>query len=100
MLLRLLDGADVLVENFKPGTMEKWGLGYEDMLASAFPRLIHCRISGFGADGPLGGFPGYDAMVQARAGLVSVNGRPRAARCASACRWSISAPACTPPSAS
>ena len=72
-LLGLLDGADVLVENFKPGTMEGWGLGI-DTLAARFPRLIHCRISGFGADGPLGGLPGYDAAVQALTGLMSVNG--------------------------
>ncbi len=51
VLLRLLDGADVLIENFKPGTMEKWGLGYEATLGPRFPRLIHCRVSGFGADG-------------------------------------------------
>lgn len=76
VLLRLLDGADVLVENFRPGTMEKWGLGYEDVLARRFPRLVHCRISGFGTDGPLGGLPGYDAAVQACAGLMSVNGDP------------------------
>src|SRR5690554_2598097 len=59
LLLRLLEDADVLVENFKPGTLEKWGLDYATLEAS-FPRLIHCRISGFGADGPLGGLPGYD----------------------------------------
>src|SRR5690242_17874629 len=76
VLLRLLDGADVLVENFKPGAMEKWGLGYETDLAPRFPRLIHCRISGFGADGPLGGLPGYDAVLQAMTGLMSVNGDP------------------------
>jgi formyl-CoA transferase len=75
VLLKLLEGADVLIENFKTGTMEKWGLGY-DTLSKKFPRLVHARISGFGADGPLGGFPGYDAMVQASAGLVSVNGAP------------------------
>lgn len=74
LLLRLLEGADILLENFKPGTMEKWGLGYEDVLRARFPGLIHCRISGFGADGPLGGFPGYDAIVQAMAGWFSVNG--------------------------
>ncbi|XKE47309.1 CoA transferase [Halomonas organivorans] len=73
LLLRLLEDADVLVENFKPGTLEKWGLGY-DTLEARFPRLIHCRISGFGADGPLGGLPGYDAIIQAMAGLMSVNG--------------------------
>ncbi len=74
MLLRLLEDADVLVENFKPGSMEKWGLGYEDVLSKRFPRLIHCRVSGFGADGPLGGFPGYDAVLQAMVGLMSING--------------------------
>lgn len=74
VLLRLLEGADVLVENFKPGSMEKWGLGYEAVLAPRFPRLVHCRVSGFGADGPLGGFPGYDAVLQAMVGLMSVNG--------------------------
>ncbi|MBV8704340.1 MAG: CoA transferase, partial [Acetobacteraceae bacterium] len=69
VLLRLLDGADVLVENFKPGSMERWGLGYEADLAPRFPGLIHCRVSGFGADGPLGGLPGYDAILQAMTGL-------------------------------
>jgi formyl-CoA transferase len=73
VLLRLLDGADILIENFKPGSMEKWGIGY-DALSQRFPRLIHCRISGFGADGPLGGLPGYDAILQAMTGLMSVNG--------------------------
>ena len=76
VLLRLLDGADVLIENFKPGTMERWGLGYEADLAPRFPGLVHCRVSGFGADGPLGGLPGYDAILQAMTGLMSVNGDP------------------------
>jgi len=75
VLLKLLAEADVLIDNFKTGTMEKWGIGY-DTLSKKFPRLIHARVSGFGADGPLGGFPGYDAMVQASSGLVSVNGSP------------------------
>jgi crotonobetainyl-CoA:carnitine CoA-transferase CaiB-like acyl-CoA transferase len=74
VLLRLLEDADVLIENFKPGSMEKWGLGYEPVLEPRFPGLIHCRISGFGADGPLGGLPGYDAILQAMTGLMSVNG--------------------------
>ena len=73
VLLRLLDGADVLIENYKPGTMERWGLGY-DRLSERFPGLIHCRVSGFGADGPLGGLPGYDAVLQAMVGLMSING--------------------------
>ena len=73
VLWRLLDGADVLVENFKPGAMEAWGLGYAD-LSARFPGLVHCRISGFGAEGPLGGRPGYDAVLQAMTGLMSING--------------------------
>jgi crotonobetainyl-CoA:carnitine CoA-transferase CaiB-like acyl-CoA transferase len=75
IFLKLLEQADVLIDNFKTGTMEKWGIGY-DTLSKKFPRLVHARVSGFGADGPLGGFPGYDAMVQASSGLVSVNGSP------------------------
>jgi len=74
VLLRLLEGADVLIENFKPGSMEKWGLGYVDVLSKRFPELIHCRVSGFGGDGPLGGLPGYDAILQAMTGLMSING--------------------------
>jgi len=76
VLLRLLEDADVLVENFKTGTLEKWGLGYEDVLKAKFPRLVHCRITGYGADGPFGGLPGYDAIIQAWTGLISVNGSP------------------------
>ncbi|MCG8413971.1 MAG: CoA transferase [Pseudomonadales bacterium] len=74
VLLRLLENADVLLENYKPGTMESWGLGYEEVLKDRFPSLIHCRISGFGSDGPWGGFPGYDAIIQAMAGWFSING--------------------------
>jgi crotonobetainyl-CoA:carnitine CoA-transferase CaiB-like acyl-CoA transferase len=73
LLLRLLSDADVLVENFKIGTLERWGLGY-DTLSKRFPGLVYCRISGFGADGPLGGLAGYDAIIQAMSGIMSVNG--------------------------
>ena len=72
-LLALLGEADVLIENFKTGTLEKWGIGWDE-LSRRFPRLIHCRVSGYGADGPLGGLPGYDAALQAQSGLMSVNG--------------------------
>jgi formyl-CoA transferase len=75
VLLRLLADADVLVENFKPGGMDKWGIGYAD-LEKQFPGLIHCRVSGFGADGALGGLPGYDAILQSMTGLMSINGDP------------------------
>jgi crotonobetainyl-CoA:carnitine CoA-transferase CaiB-like acyl-CoA transferase len=74
VLQALLKDADVLVENFLPGTMERWNLGYEAVLSARFPRLIYCAISGFGADGPLGGLPGYDAVLQAMCGLMSING--------------------------
>ena len=69
----LMGEADVVVENFKVGTMEKWGIGYEQVRAE-FPHLIWCRVTGFGADGPLGALPGYDAAIQATAGLMSING--------------------------
>jgi len=72
-LRSLLVDADVVIENFKPGTLEKWDLGY-DTLKEMFPHLIHCRVSGFGSDGPLGSMPGYDACAQAMCGLMSVNG--------------------------
>jgi crotonobetainyl-CoA:carnitine CoA-transferase CaiB-like acyl-CoA transferase len=73
LLLKLLERADVFIENFKTGTLDRWGLG-RDELERRFPRLVHCRVSGFGANGPLGGLPGYDAAIQASAGLMSVNG--------------------------
>ncbi|MGH6760873.1 MAG: CaiB/BaiF CoA transferase family protein [Phyllobacterium sp.] len=73
LLLRLLETADVFIENFKSGTLERWGLTRAE-LESRFPRLVHCRISGFGSDGPLGGLPGYDAAIQASCGIMSVNG--------------------------
>lgn len=76
VLLRLLQDADVLIENFKPGTMESWGLSFERDLAPRFPGLIYCRVTGFGATGPFGGLPGYDAVLQAMSGLMSVNGSP------------------------
>lgn len=73
VLRRLLSDADVVVENFKAGTLEKWGLG-DDVLREGSPRLVHCRITGYGVDGPLGGAPGYDAVLQALSGLMSING--------------------------
>ena len=76
VLLRLLEDADVLIENYKPGSMEKWGLGYEEVLSKRFPKLVNCRISGFGADGPYGGYPGYDGIIQALVGHFSINGAP------------------------
>jgi crotonobetainyl-CoA:carnitine CoA-transferase CaiB-like acyl-CoA transferase len=73
----LLDGliarADVLVENFQPGTLDALGIGYAH-LAAVHPRLVYCSISGFGATGPRRHTPGYDAVVQAEGGLMSLTG--------------------------
>ena len=69
----LMAQADVVLENFKVGTMEKWGIGYEQM-KQELPHLVWCRVTGFGAGGPLGALPGYDAAIQATAGLMSING--------------------------
>src|SRR5690554_744535 len=73
ILAELLEDADVLVENFKVGTLARWGFD-DATLDHRYPHLIHCRITGFGVDGPLGGTPGYDAILQAFGGLMSVNG--------------------------
>lgn len=73
LLLELLADADIFLENFKSGTLERWGIGFDE-LSRRFPRLIHARVSGFGADGPMGGLPGYDAAIQAVCGIMSVNG--------------------------
>jgi len=69
----LVSRADVIVENFRPGTMERLGLGY-DTLAATHSRLVYCSISGFGQTGPRRAEAGYDAMMQAEAGLMSITG--------------------------
>ena len=69
----ILDRADVLVENFRPGAMERLGLGC-DAIARRHPRLIYCSISGFGQTGPRRAEAGYDAMMQAEGGLMSITG--------------------------
>jgi len=66
---------DILVENFKPGTLEKWGLGWED-LSKLNPRLVMVRISGFGQDGPYSSRPGYGVVCEAVSGLRHLTGDP------------------------
>jgi len=73
VLLRLVERADVVLENFRPRVMERLGLGYE-VLSARNPRLIYCAISGFGQDGPWAGRPAYDQIVQGLSGAMSVTG--------------------------
>ena len=73
LLERLIDGADVVVENFQPGTLDRLGLGYGD-LSARVPRLVYCSISGFGQAGPGRDRPGYDMVIQAEGGLMSITG--------------------------
>jgi crotonobetainyl-CoA:carnitine CoA-transferase CaiB-like acyl-CoA transferase len=73
ILRRLVAKADVLVENYRPGVMDRLGLGY-DALAEINPRLIYCAISGFGLSGPLRDKPSFDIVTQALSGALSING--------------------------
>ncbi len=73
LLKRLVEGADVLVENFRPGVMARLGVSYE-VLREVNPRLIYCAISGFGQDGPLRDRPAYDQIIQGMAGAMAITG--------------------------
>ena len=72
---KILSRADILVENFKPGTLEKWGYGWKDV-CKKYPKLIYASASGFGQTGPLKDLPAYDMVVQGMGGLMSVTGQP------------------------
>ena len=72
---QLVGQADILIENFRPGTMEKWGLGYE-VLSQINPRLVMVSISGFGQDGPYSKLPCYDVIAQAMSGFMEITGQP------------------------
>jgi len=72
---KLAQKTDVLVENFVPGTTEKWGLGY-DVIRKLNPGIIYCSISGFGQEGPYRDRPAYDPIVQAMSGIMEVTGEP------------------------
>ena len=73
--LQLIADCDILVENFKVGALAKYGLGYEQLHAK-FPRLIYCSITGFGQTGPYAPRPGYDSLIQAMGGVMSLTGEP------------------------
>jgi crotonobetainyl-CoA:carnitine CoA-transferase CaiB-like acyl-CoA transferase len=72
---RLAGTADVVVENFRPGVMDRLGVGYET-LKQASPRLVYCAITGFGQDGPLKNMPAYDQIIQGMSGIMSITGAP------------------------
>lgn len=73
ILRRLAGDADVLVENYRTGELDKFGLGYDD-LHRLYPKLIYCSISGYGRTGPYAERPGYDAIIQAEGGMMSLTG--------------------------
>jgi crotonobetainyl-CoA:carnitine CoA-transferase CaiB-like acyl-CoA transferase len=75
LIKRLVSRADVLVENFRTGTMEQFGLGYET-LAALNPRLVYCSVSAFGRTGPRAHEAGYEALMQAFSGIMSITGEP------------------------
>ena len=75
VLAKLIAKSDVLVENFKLGTLEKWGFG-DDWLETNAPRVIRCSITGYGSSGPKAALPGYDFILQAESGLMSICGEP------------------------
>ena len=72
---KILSKADILVENFKPGTLKKWGYGWQEV-SKKYPKLIYASASGFGQTGPLKELPAYDMVVQGMGGLMSVTGHP------------------------
>ena len=78
IMLTLLDGADVLVENFRPGTLERLGLG-PDVLLARNPALVVTRVTGFGQDGPYASRPGFATLAEAMSGLAAINGEPEGA---------------------
>ena len=78
VLLRLVKSADVLVENFRPGVMDRLGVGYRT-LSEVNPRLVYCAISGFGQQGPMKHAPAYDQIVQGLSGVMSITGSEQSA---------------------
>jgi crotonobetainyl-CoA:carnitine CoA-transferase CaiB-like acyl-CoA transferase len=75
LFLRLAVGADVVLENFRPGTLERWGLGWDE-LSSVNPRLVLARVSGFGQAGPYARRPGFGTLAEAMSGFAALNGEP------------------------
>jgi crotonobetainyl-CoA:carnitine CoA-transferase CaiB-like acyl-CoA transferase len=74
-LLRLVETADVMIENFRPGTLERWGVGY-DVLSARNPRLVLARVTGFGQKGPYRSRPGFGTLAEAMSGFAAMTGEP------------------------
>ena len=75
LFLRLAARSDVVLENFRPGTLERWGLGWDE-LSAANPRLVLARVSGFGQTGPYASRPGFGTLAEAMSGFAALNGEP------------------------
>ena len=75
IFLQLAARSDVVLENFRPGTLERWGLGWDE-LAAVNPRLVLARVSGFGQTGPYAGRPGFGTLAEAMSGFAALNGEP------------------------
>ena len=75
VFLRLAERSDVVLENFRPGTLEKWGLGWDE-LSRVNPKLVLARVSGFGQTGPYAGRPGFGTLAEAMSGFAALNGEP------------------------
>jgi crotonobetainyl-CoA:carnitine CoA-transferase CaiB-like acyl-CoA transferase len=75
LFLRFAERSDVVLENFRPGTLERWGLGWDE-LSAVNPRLVLARVSGFGQTGPYAGRPGFGTLAEAMSGFAALNGEP------------------------
>jgi crotonobetainyl-CoA:carnitine CoA-transferase CaiB-like acyl-CoA transferase len=75
LFVRLAERSDVVLENFRPGTLERWGLGWDE-LSAVNPRLVLARVSGFGQTGPYAGRPGFGTLAEAMSGFAALNGEP------------------------
>ena len=75
VFLRLAERSDVVIENFRPGTLERWGLGWDELRA-VNPRIVLARVSGFGQRGPYASRPGFGTLAEAMSGFASLNGEP------------------------
>ena len=76
ILTDLIKTADVFIQNFRPGSLEKMGLGFDDVISKINPKIIYCSISGFGTTGPYKDRPGFDLIAQGMSGLMSLTGTP------------------------